>query len=1295
VGAAQGIDALATSLEKLKKNGAFKTVVNNLNNLSSALKNLPNVHQSSNALRTLANSIEKLAGVKSISSVSNSLKKIPDALKSLEKIDFESTGMRIAKIVSALSPLGDMKAGGFGSMVNGLAKIKKVTDGLDEATISEFAKKVSRLNDELGPFASKMATVKAGFNAINSSARQAASGVKDFSEDIDTSMLNMSSFVEVANAAIGALQGIIQRVGDVISQSIEWDGVAARFGRSFGESAEETYAWIQRLNEEMGINVQQFMQYSSLYAQMLTGFGVASKDATKMALGYTELTYDIWASANDRYKTFEDAAEAVASAIAGEVEPIRRAGFTIVEATLAETAAYHGLDISLANATEAQKSYLRYLTLVDQAHSTGTVGVYASELNTAEGMMRTFSQQLKSLAQAFGSLFLPVLVKVMPYLQAFVELLADGVRYIAGLFGIKIQDIGDTWKGFGEGAGAIDKVADSAGGATDALDSATAAAKELKNATLGIDELNVISPSTASGAGGGAGGAGGTGGGAGGGFDGLDIDSLWDESIFDNIQSKVDDIKSKLKGMFDDWLPTLKIIGGALTAWSIAGLLDQLGNAIGLGDKFSGVVTNIKKLASTAIIVAIPFKLMEDAFSDFLSGEGTIMDYIEGVVIGAASSYLLYKMWGPAGLTIGLGITSAVSLKTVIDAGGVTDMESATVAITGLATGIGALAIAWKSFSDVWKAFKGTALVTWITEFVAAAKAMAPEVGWISALFPKLSTALTGIGSAIAGISAPVWAAIAAAVVAVGSAIYFLIENWEAFKEAVKDLWAENIAPKFEEMAKHFDKIKEAIKPILDYLSPITEKIKEVIDWFKELGVGTAIVEALGKAFEFLGGRIVGDLVIAVTTVVATISSLIENIVQIFSGFIQYFTGLIELIIGIFTGDGEKIKEAAQKMWDGIVDIFMGAVGLIVDPIKDIYNIVVDWFTKLWDILVGHSIVPDTINAIVDWFTGLPEKIFSAIDDFVSGIVEKFKGLWSSLVSWWDKKEALKEYTPSIGKISDKLSEAWTAAKDWWNKSKSALSYTPSIGKIWEKLRDAWTGAKDWWNKNRSSLSYTPSIGKIWEKLKSAWTSAKDWWNKSRSSLSYTPSIGKISSKLSSAWTAAKNWWNKSRSSLSYTPSIGSIKDKVISAWNSAKKWWSSNASLSTKLNISVPKLTVNWGEVSALGKTFKYPKSFSVKFAAKGGIFDQGSMIWAGERGPEIVANAAGGKTGVMNVQQMQDAVFEGVYSAVVAAMRGRNSEGSGEIRVYLDGREINASVKKHERESGANIMGNEVYSF
>ena len=66
--ATKGLDALAGSLEKLKKNGSFKAVSTNLNNLSTALRNLPNVHSAANSLRTLANSIEKLKGVGSVAS---------------------------------------------------------------------------------------------------------------------------------------------------------------------------------------------------------------------------------------------------------------------------------------------------------------------------------------------------------------------------------------------------------------------------------------------------------------------------------------------------------------------------------------------------------------------------------------------------------------------------------------------------------------------------------------------------------------------------------------------------------------------------------------------------------------------------------------------------------------------------------------------------------------------------------------------------------------------------------------------------------------------------------------------------------------------------------------------------------------------------------------------------------------------------------------------------------------------------------------------------------------------------
>lgn len=1118
--ASAGIRDLAKSLGELKSSGTVTTAIKNLDKLSTSLRGFADASNATRSIGKLAGALGALKSAGSVTSIATGISKLGSALQTVGNVDVGAVGPKIGQIAAALKPLSEVKAGGINTMVNGLSKLGKVTESLDDATIDAFAEKIKKLNAVLGPLSEKMTTIQTGLRGINSKARSAGSAVREMGDDVNGASINLSSFMFAIETAIQWLQQAVEWFSRMIAEAIEWDGIAARFGRGFGSQAQETYDWIQRLNEEMGINTQVFMQYSSIYATMLTGFGVAIEDATKMALGYTELTYDIWAGYNDIYKNFEDAADAVKSAIAGEVEPIRRAGFTIVESQLEVTAANHGLKISLESATEAQKSYLRYLTLVDQAHSQSLVGTYAKELGTAEGLMRTFSQQLKSLTQAFGSLFLPVLVKVMPWFQAFVELLEEGVRWVGALFGVEIQDIGDTWTDYSSG---IKGAAENTDGVTDSLKGATKAAKELKNATLGIDELNVISPPSASSSPGGAGS------GSGAGFEGLDVNSLWDQSIFDSIQSDVDAVKEKLRG----WMPVIATVAGAL-----AGL------------RLIALINDIKKIGT-------------------LSGAVT-------AVVGA---------------------------------------------------------------------FKG------IKEFFMAAKQMAPEVGWLAALFPKLSgwfasigTAISGAASAVGtflgGITAPVWATIAAVLVAIGSAAYFVYQNWDELGVAVKEFFKENISPKLAEIKSHFDKMAEALQPLLVALKP-------VFDWFKKIGqaIGdffknidwSQVWGIFGKIIEFIGHNVFKAVSTPIVVAFNVIVGVVENVIQVFSGLVQTISGAVKFIVALFTGG--DVKAAAKEMWAGVVDVFKGLWGLLTDPIKDVYNGVVSWFTKLWDVLVGHSIVPDMINDIVKWFKGLPGKVIDSITKFVTDIVNKFKGLWSKLTSWWNSKTPLKAYTPTIGDIKAKLSSAWSSAKSWWDSKKSALK-------------------------------------------------------------TYTAPLGDIKSKLSSAWTTARTWWNSKKAALnSYTPSIGSIKDRLVSAWNTAKKWWNSNVrlsipSLSFKVTYSNKGLnTVQKAVVKALGMS-GWPK---LSFAANGGIFDTGSLIWAGERGPEIMANAGGGRTGVMNVQQMSDAVYDGVYAAVVAAMKATagGGDGSQSVNVYLDGRQITAAVEKRQRERGVSVMGSQVYSY
>ena len=556
-GAVTGLNNLKKALSGLKTvsvgsaNNLSKTATG-IRELTNALKGL-NTGDASQKINRLATALAALGNLSSFRSTTNSIVKLNSALTQLKWTD----GDKLASLANGLRPLSELDKAHLTSFINQLGKLPGVINELEKADIDKFTRQMKDLSAAMKPFADEMQKVSNGFSAFpskiqriiastnryNGTVNKAASGTRAWSEAL--AGIKLSTVIYASNR-IGAI------IAEYMYEASECEGIMYRFGRAFGEEAEENYKWILKLNSELQINVQKFMQYASIYGTMLKGFGVAQKDAAAMAMNYTELTYDIWAGYNDIYKTFEDAAIAVRSAIAGEVEPIRRAGFTIVDSQLKITAANYGIAYSTQSASEELKSYLRYLTLIDQARAQDLIGTYAREMTTAEGLMRTLRQQLASLSQAFGSFLLPALVKVLPYVQAFVELIGEAIAALAQLFGIDLKPV-DFSSGVNAGAAG-------AGAMADNLEDASGAAKKLKQYTAGFDELNVFDPNQ------GSGGAG-IGAGGGGSLEGMfDIDKLWDESIFNSINSQVDELKEKLK----DVLATVTSIAAGILAWKVA-----------------------------------------------------------------------------------------------------------------------------------------------------------------------------------------------------------------------------------------------------------------------------------------------------------------------------------------------------------------------------------------------------------------------------------------------------------------------------------------------------------------------------------------------------------------------------------------------------------------------------------------------------------------------------------------------------------------------------------------------------
>lgn len=633
-----------------------------------------------------------------------------------------------------------------------------------------------------------------------------------------------------------------------------------------------------------------------------------------------------------------------------------------------------------------------------------------------------------NLKNVIMTVLAPAIIYISAIFSVLIDKLAAAIKWIGSLFGIKFDSIKTSLSGVGTG---VSNITGSTDGLTDSLDKANTAAQKLKRTTMGFDELNIVTnPNTSSG----------SNVGVGSGIGGTDIAAFdTGNSILGQIGEKVEDVKAKIEAFFDKWKTQIAIIGASLGALGIANLLTHLGKALGLGNKFLGVMSAIKKLAVTAITITLQYTLVNEFMDKYINGGG-FKEYLKGLLVSALGTGVLYAMWGPAGLVIGLGVTAVASIKSVIDNGGITNVESATVAFTGLASAIGAVVTAIKLL-------KGTGLFTSIaSKLPKITGAIGGAAGAASGLGSSL--AALGGGSIVAGLGI-----VAAAIAAIVSVVVFLKRNWEEVTQAVKNFFAQNIQPKLDAIAKAWERMKNALikagEAILNALPPevrewlekVAEAIGKVINKIAEWLKSIDWLELIGNAFETIGEIIFSVSTGPIMGAINAVIGCIEGAIEVISGIVEFVSGIIETIVGIITLDGEKIKEGVNSIVTGVVDAFKGMYEATIGVVTNFVQGIIDWFKNLWDVLVGHSIVPDTINAIVAWFTSLPSKIFGVIDQFVNGIITKFKNLWNNIKSWFNNSVApkfTKQYWNSKfdtirQSAHDKITAAKNTIQNIWN----------------------------------------------------------------------------------------------------------------------------------------------------------------------------------------------------------------------------------------------------------------------
>lgn len=632
--AVAGLQNLINTLNRLKTatnggaTGLSKTA-QGIRGLSNSLKGL-NSGDASQKITRLANALTALSrvgNVKISSSIANQLTAINTAIAGLKWTD----GDKLTSLANGLRPLSELGKANMTTFINQLSKLPKVIEDLKTADIDKFTQQMTALAAAMKPFADEMQQVSNGFSAFPSKIQKLITSTEKYNASISKATPTTGKFtsglkaLNVATAAV-AFRKISHFIAQAVTESNKYQEDLNLFTVALGQYADEAKEYAEKVSDVMGIDPAQWLRNQGIFNTLLTGFGDTAERAQLMSKNLTQLGYDLSSYANI---PIEDAMQKLQSGIAGELEPLRRLGYDLSQAELQQIALNLGIKESVANMTQAEKAELRYYAIMTQV--TSAQGDMARTLQAPANQLRILQAQLTQASRAIGNIFIPALNAILPYAIAVVKAIREIANAIANLLGFTLTDVDYS---------SVGKLASGTGAVADNLGSAAGSAKELKKYIAGFDELNVLPSNSNAGSGGGAGGAGG------GGFD-FDLPTY--DFLGDAVETRVDEIKDKLKPL----LVIALAIGAAFAGWKIGKKVTTAVAALKEGFAVfasSGAGQAIlSKLASCVAGVALQFNAAGGGVKGFLSVLGLVAKVaapaVAILVVVIATLKVLIERW--------------------------------------------------------------------------------------------------------------------------------------------------------------------------------------------------------------------------------------------------------------------------------------------------------------------------------------------------------------------------------------------------------------------------------------------------------------------------------------------------------------------------------------------------------------------------------------------------------------------------------------------------------------------------
>lgn len=1349
-GAELNIDKLATAISNLRTKGNVTKVVNSLDKLSGSIATLKQASAGMSGLDKITSFLNGLSNVnptasaKSINTVVNAIKKIPAAVSGLNGVDFYSMSGSITQLTSALAPLSILDASNLkalGSAFNAIGKVPDLTDKLKATDLDSFASSCQKISAALAPLASQLDKVGNAFaklppqlskvvtqaNRVTAANEKQRKSYLSLSNQMNGFMRNMAKLV--------SLKAIAEYLGNAVAKFNDFYEATDLFHNAMGNLSGEADTLISKMQGLLGVDPTKAMTYMATIQSLGTSFGLTSDKAYILSKNLTQLAYDEGSYWN---KNVAETFTAMSSAISGEIEPIRRLGVDLSQARLQQELLALGFNKQVSSLSQADKAVLRYIAIMKQ--TANVQGNLAQTIQSPANQIKILKAQLDMLAKSVGSLLYPAMKSILPPLIAAVQLIREFVQWVAKLMGVKVVFTDFT------------KSADSVGGIGDAMDdtadSTKKAAKVLKDYTMGFDELNIIDPTQ---------GSSGSGGGASAGNILGDVDlSGYDmfKQYNEEFAKQIDAIKQKIK----DMLPIIGAVTAALALWKIVDFLTDIATAISKMTDLQKLALSIATVVVEASLVfsfakgyassGNPLELLGEvvsaAFGSFVLWRTMGADGITlgmGIAFVASLAGLTYALgtgeanlgdastWIQSALTTAFGSIAGITLLTNL---GVATGTAATLSI-GLA---GLITFAGITFS----------LGEKLKEF--------PVLDTIIAALMGIFGGVAGAGVALlVGASLPVAGAVAAAGVGIGLVLHWAGIKWGTKESGEKTDAAAEADIKMYYVENVFEQRIEAIKQIIvtkwnaaiDFMTSLPGKVGNIInsigEWFSSLPekIGYALGFAVGKIGEW-----VGNMVVAVTTEVPKIVSSVVKFFEELPGNIwtailkaldviskwrerMIASVVIEIpkIISSIVGEFKKLPDELRKLgkfiWDGLINGLKDAWSTVTNGIKSFTDGFINGFKEALGIHspstvfagIGGYIVQGLANgitaalpyveqAVTNLANVVQQKGNEMIDYGTTTATNFVDGFFNGLDSKWQELD------------SGLQNDFFGTVQNLWNAVQSGdlkTVGTTAAAIIWQAMGE----------KNRSEVkTYAENlVSQLSDVLKkaagtlfdSALQIGKNIWKGITNNFGdIVKSVSQLGQKIYNGFSSLKVPLTNAGFSISngllgglvskFPEILTGVAGVITSIGGAFMGMLESIGGVLTSLGIPTGVLMLAGGIAIAAaiagivaslgGSRSSVNQDYSSYPGTSGYDSSTGSTTSTGSYYPSS-------STSGVSVSDLRSAVHDGCYDAFLDIFQryGNEITGGKEVRLFIDGKQITASVEKQQADRGVQIMGTEVYSY